>query len=392
MPRGILTLLSANLLMVLVVGQGTRAGAAAEPKPATKPEAKPATKVETKAGAKLESKPAAQPETGDMIADLLREDEQRRAKSRYAIPEGGVDVLVKFIDELQKYQPSGIEELVEYRECFPVTVKATAERILELDKDPVSLARHKAQGLLLQLTASRLRRLDSDERDQLLEDVRAHVAALPVTYEDVDLALMVTKWLEREGLEELAVSTYQKYGALIATSKDPQLAAYGEILQGSARRLRLKGQTLELTGTRLDGSKFDLAEFKNKVVLLNFWASWSATCREDVLFLRKAYERYHERGFEVVGVSLDRQREVLDRFLDQERLPWITLFEKDPTSPPPAARRYGILGVPMMFLIGRDGKVLSASVRGEDVTRYLIEQFREPTPPTPTDGKPAAGT
>lgn len=139
----------------------------------------------------------------------------------------------------------------------------------------------------------------------------------------------------------------------------------GSRIRGLARRAVLVGSTVELTGAKLDGSEFDLASLRGKVVLVDFWATWCEPCIREHPNIEANYEKYHARGFEVVGVSLDRRREPLERYIAEKQPPWIVLHDEGGKNP--ASIRYGVVGIPSMFLIDADGKVVSTRARGEQL-------------------------
>ena len=92
-----------------------------------------------------------------------------------------------------------------------------------------------------------------------------------------------------------------------------------------------------------------------------------------------AYEQYHKQGFEVVGVSLDEDREALDAFIAAKEIPWTILYEQPQGEGwrHPLATYYGISGIPTVILIGRDGKVITMDVRGEKLGEELAKLFKD---------------
>jgi peroxiredoxin len=150
-------------------------------------------------------------------------------------------------------------------------------------------------------------------------------------------------------------------------------------MEGSARRLDLPGKMLELKGTLLDGKSFDIASLKGKVVLVDFWATWCGYCVEEIPNIRKNYDGYHKKGFEVVGVSADTERADLDKFIAATPLPWLTIHDKDGRNA--ALAYYGIASFPTTFLIDREGKVVATEARGEQLPVLLKNLLGEPEAP-----------
>jgi peroxiredoxin len=104
----------------------------------------------------------------------------------------------------------------------------------------------------------------------------------------------------------------------------------------------------------LDGKTMTLADYRGKVVLLNFWASWCAPCREEMPSMQKLYEHFADRDFVMLTVSLDEERAAVDSFIRELGLTFPVAL--DPKND--VGSRYGLTGVPETFLIGKTGVVL----------------------------------
>jgi len=143
------------------------------------------------------------------------------------------------------------------------------------------------------------------------------------------------------------------------------------------RQRSLPDEPLALDGTLLDGSAFDHAGLAGKVVLIDFWATWCGPCVAEIPRVRDAYDRYHERGFEVVGISLDEDRDALEAFVAEKQIPWPIILDARNDAGGLAAR-YGINAIPTMILVGRDGTVVSTDARGPRLEELLAEQFPMP--------------
>lgn len=79
--------------------------------------------------------------------------------------------------------------------------------------------------------------------------------------------------------------------------------------------------------------------------------------------VKKAYQAYKDQGFEIIGISLDRQENALKNYIDTEKLDWLHIYDKDGR----LAKKYGVQGIPQMYVIGRDGRVVSANARGAGI-------------------------
>ena len=126
----------------------------------------------------------------------------------------------------------------------------------------------------------------------------------------------------------------------------------------------------------LSASEFDLDSYEGKVVILNFWATWCGPCIAELPNMQKNYEKYHDKGFEIVAVSLDTDRKRVETFLKERKLPWKTLYNDDAKANGfnhPLAVHYGITAIPSMFLVDQKGNVVSLQARGSVLTKKLEE-------------------
>jgi thiol-disulfide isomerase/thioredoxin len=156
----------------------------------------------------------------------------------------------------------------------------------------------------------------------------------------------------------------------LASSEDEKLQRLSNMLEGVTRRAGLVGNPLEISGVTLAGEPLDWASYQGKVVLVTFWATWCAPCRAEIPHLLENYKDYHDRGFDIVAISVDDDREDLVNFLAQNSLPWTVLFDRDAPGEK-MATKYGVFAIPQMILVGRDGKVVATGIRGHNLRPYL---------------------
>jgi thiol-disulfide isomerase/thioredoxin len=123
----------------------------------------------------------------------------------------------------------------------------------------------------------------------------------------------------------------------------------------------------DFTETDLNGKPLSIASRKGKVVLLDFWATWCGPCKAELPNVIATYKKHHNDGFEIIGVSLDNERDALDSFLkQQDGMTWPQYFDGQGWSNKLAVK-YGVESIPFAVLIGPDGKIIGKDLRGEEL-------------------------
>jgi len=126
--------------------------------------------------------------------------------------------------------------------------------------------------------------------------------------------------------------------------------------------------------TDVAGQPLSLAKFKGKVVLVDFWATWCGPCVAELPNVLAAYQKYHDKGFEIVGISLDKDKAALDKFTKEKAMTWAQRFDGKGWDSE-FIHKYGITSIPATFLLDQEGKIIAADLRGPALEAELAKRL-----------------
>jgi thiol-disulfide isomerase/thioredoxin len=218
---------------------------------------------------------------------------------------------------------------------------------------------------------------DAKDRRAIVDLVASALQRKPRDY--FQFAEGLGMMLEQLGDGETAAFAYEKFGDILSKNLDENIRAAGDVFKNiSFRRARLLcGDPVNIAGKTLDGKPFHIDQYKGKVVVIDYWATWCGPCRAELKNLEAIYQKYHDRGLEIVGVSIDDSHEDLANFLKDNKLPWKIINssakkkDNEKEFDHPLADQYGIMGIPTLYVLNREGKVISLTARGPQLTALV---------------------
>jgi len=135
-------------------------------------------------------------------------------------------------------------------------------------------------------------------------------------------------------------------------------------------------QAPELSLPDVDGKVIHLSDLKGKIVLIDFWASWCGPCRKNNPHLVKLYNKYHSKGLEILGVSIDDHETNWKNAIRHDKLTWIQVNDNKGWDAP-SALVYGVEAIPASFLIDKNGVVWKIDLVGLNLEREIKSLLKQ---------------
>ena len=316
--------------------------------------------------------------SGESVKEMAKQPQPK--PDRYAVPEADVEELVAFIKRINSMRPRSSQEYRTHALRAPKALAAAADRILKAE-DASDEARRLAQQIRFNQEIRTASSLNEKQQRSLLDRLVAFCTGGDASDQNGQLLFSLARSFESAKRTELAAEAYLAAAEIMNASDSEPTRKMAEKMVGAARRMKLLGNEMDFQGELTDGKRFDLSSYRGKVVLVDFWATWCGPCIAELPNVKRHYGLYHDKGFEVVGVCLDTSREKLEAFIEDREIPWVNLFEEGAGWDHPVATRYGIMGIPTVILINREGKAISLSARGPELGKLLAKEFgsAEPT-------------
>ncbi len=228
--------------------------------------------------------------------------------------------------------------------------------------------REKGQNLTEEEKAQGRQKME-EQMQLLVDNAKACCNENPTSRFPAYLLRQVSSFIEKEDVIVIA----EKQPVFFEVSL---LAPIKKRLEGWKRQAKGVMFT-DLAMADTTGVERKLSEFvgKGKYVLIDFWASWCGPCRQEMPFVKAAYEKYHDKGFDIVGLSFDNNAKAWKGAINKMGLPWHHLSDLKGWDCI-AGKTYGVNSIPATLLVGPDGKIIESGLRGEALEKKLAEIFK----------------
>lgn len=229
-------------------------------------------------------------------------------------------------------------------------------------------------GLSLKRATTKEKRDSIEAEIKQVEQVRQdQMNAFLQQYSDSDVApyFIEMNMLRMMSLEQIS-SFYDRF-----TDRVKQTEKGKEIGERIALLKKLAPGSIapEFELTIPDGKKLALKDLRGHIVLIDFWASWCGPCMDEMPNVKALYEKYHDRGLEIVGISMDNNKAKWEGAIERAGLVWHHVSSLKGMNRCPVAKLYQVVAIPKLYIVDKDGKIIAKDLRGEELREKIDELF-----------------
>lgn len=292
-------------------------------------------------------------------------DYEKTADLSYELVEVRLDELKKAKtttdEELDKVVEEAIQILTKFVEDYP-------------DYD-------KSQDFRYELKGIYSFKGEHDKAINMLDEIIAHAPEADgkkakieeqVTVEKIMIVEQKLKASYSKDLEEKLVKDIAEFNKKYPDSK---AKSYLDGIQRTLT-LRIGSPILEYKTKDVDGVAFSFAKYKGKVLLLDFWATWCAPCVHEMPNVIATYNKFHKKGFDIVGVSFDNDLKKMKEFIIKEKMPWRHIADGKGWNSE-FGKYYNIRSIPSTYLIDRKGVIRYMNLRGKELEEAVDKLIKE---------------
>jgi thiol-disulfide isomerase/thioredoxin len=301
---------------------------------------------------------------------------------RHEVAPKAIPLLKKanaLFDELAKAEPSEKEAAEQAKLDFQSILVVLGEEQTRTDLEKQATSQNPTAATAAQTTLLLANwwksHKDADAQAKVLDEVQKLAKAQP---ESNQVAVVLMKMADVGATDEKLAERARDM--IVQDLKGDAAKNFAMRIQAERKLKEIVGKPIEISGTKLDGSHFSTKDWKGKVILVDFWATWCGPCVAALPRLKKTYDEFHAKGFEIVGVSCDTKPEALKSFFERNtEIAWPQLFDADQNPKiewHPLAKDLGVVYLPVMFLIDKKG-VLRTAEAHEDFEELIPKMIEE---------------
>lgn len=274
---------------------------------------------------------------------------------------------------------------VEQYQAQQVAIREASTRLLEIlpAEDP-AFAQTEMDSIIA--SVSLMAFFGDDEQEDILDQlVELFNSRDTLSMQDVQTGLLAAGMIELQPDKQPAIELYELLDQKLEGDSREEMQSMRLNLQASIRRLNLLGNRLELSATTIDGKKITTEDFKGKFVIVDLFATWCEPCLAEAELIEAHYKKYRDRGLEVIGISLDEDKQELLEYLERRSLPWPIIHDADEDPLERFVMKFGVSALPTVLLLDKEGKVISLEARQSELNRLMQILFESPTPAADLD-------
>ncbi len=296
--------------------------------------------------------------------------------------------LMKLIATAKGIKPQSAGQF----KAMQTAIRDASRQLLKVTQaNKVSAEYRQAEMDVIASSVSLMTYFSEKEQSEVVAQVHEFLKGrAELSMQDVQTGMFTAAMLELQPNKKPSRDTYQLMDELLKEDEREEMQSLRINLQAAVRRLDLLGNKFDLKAMALGDKSIDIDDYAGKFVVVDFFATWCEPCLAEIPRLARHYDKYRDKGLEIIGISLDGEAGALQQFLDREKLPWPIIHDNAENISERIQMKFGVSSLPTVLLLNKEGTVVSLEARGAELDRLLQMLFEAPTPAAPNPNAPTS--